>query len=455
MPLFSVLIPTHNRASLVTYSINSVLSQSFPDLELIVIDNCSEDNTADVVHQYKDDRLSYVKTPELLLASDNWEFALTHARGKYVAVLHDDDVMGSRLLECVAALMDHHNAEMFLASYAAYYDKSYPGSQSQRNRLVVMPYADEVRVIDPVREFIEPWINFEQRFRSHPSFTFFARTLIDRVIASTGRFYHLPGPDLSSWLLAAAYAEGVVRFSFPLGVVGRTGVSSTTNIVRSHHDQETAKRAWSWTNAELKYVPFQSVITNANFGADVMYRTLRMFPEHLASLTVNEHRYYLSLIDELRQRMQLDGVGGEFGEKLEHHLRNDPELLTMVTQVLNHGRRGTFSGMTNGLRYVNIYDMSQQDIVRRIYGDRVVDSRAWRFGIGLLGIGIVRLLRHPLTVKMWRIAHKARQTAYFPARDIKEALDLVDAQFDASVNRTIADCRELDTESSIITVGEC
>jgi hypothetical protein len=177
-------------------------------------------------------------------------------------------------------------------------------------------------------------------------------------------------------------------------------------------------------------------------------------PEHLADLTINEHRYYLSLITELRQHMQMEGDGGEYGEQLEIHLRNNPELHTMLTDVLNHGKRGTFAGMKSGLRYVNSYDTDQEGLARRVYGDRIVDGKAWRFGIGLLGIGIIRLLRQSLTVKLWRFVHKAGQTRYSPARNIKEALDVLDARFDASVSRAIVHNRDLDTESSTVTAGE-
>ncbi len=57
----SVIIPTYNRAHMITKAIDSVLAQTFQDLEIIVVDNYSVDNTESVVKSYKDKRIRYFK----------------------------------------------------------------------------------------------------------------------------------------------------------------------------------------------------------------------------------------------------------------------------------------------------------------------------------------------------------------------------------------------------------
>ena len=61
MSFFSVIIPTYNRAFIITKAIDSVLCQTFEDFELIIINDASTDNTEEVVLKYKDNRLSYFK----------------------------------------------------------------------------------------------------------------------------------------------------------------------------------------------------------------------------------------------------------------------------------------------------------------------------------------------------------------------------------------------------------
>ena len=59
MPLVSVIIPTHNRAQLISRSIRSVLAQTYQDIEIIVVDDGSTDDTRQVVTSYGD-RVSYI-----------------------------------------------------------------------------------------------------------------------------------------------------------------------------------------------------------------------------------------------------------------------------------------------------------------------------------------------------------------------------------------------------------
>jgi glycosyltransferase involved in cell wall biosynthesis len=90
-PFFSVIIPTYNRANSIAKAIASVLSQTFSDFELIIIDDASTDNTEQIVASYKDNRISYFKN------SYNKERCITRnkgiekATGKYICFLDSDD----------------------------------------------------------------------------------------------------------------------------------------------------------------------------------------------------------------------------------------------------------------------------------------------------------------------------------------------------------------------------
>jgi glycosyltransferase involved in cell wall biosynthesis len=87
-PLVSVVIPTHNRAHWVGEAVDSVLAQTYPNLELIVVDDGSTDNTRERLLSYGD-RLTYVHHPHGQVAALN--LGIARARGKYIALLDDDD----------------------------------------------------------------------------------------------------------------------------------------------------------------------------------------------------------------------------------------------------------------------------------------------------------------------------------------------------------------------------
>jgi glycosyltransferase involved in cell wall biosynthesis len=90
-PIFSVIIPTFNRAHVIQRAVNSVLAQSFIDFELIVVDDGSKDGTENIVKQYNDDRIIYVKHPKNLGQNPALNTGLGKARGIYISFLDSDD----------------------------------------------------------------------------------------------------------------------------------------------------------------------------------------------------------------------------------------------------------------------------------------------------------------------------------------------------------------------------
>jgi glycosyltransferase involved in cell wall biosynthesis len=92
MPYFSVVIPTYNRADIISATILSVIKQSHIDWELIIIDDGGSDNTKDVVNSFKDSRIKYFwKSNGERGAARN--FGTQKAKGDYVFFLDSDDIL--------------------------------------------------------------------------------------------------------------------------------------------------------------------------------------------------------------------------------------------------------------------------------------------------------------------------------------------------------------------------
>ena len=115
-PAISVCIPTYNRSKLIREAIESVLVQSFPDFELIISDNGSEDDTEAVVGSFRDARIRYVKQKTNIGVVRNFNHCLALAQGHYVTIFHDDDLMLPDNLLLKARALDEHPSVGFVHS---------------------------------------------------------------------------------------------------------------------------------------------------------------------------------------------------------------------------------------------------------------------------------------------------------------------------------------------------
>lgn len=91
MPEVSVIVPTFNRAHLIMKAIYSVLGQTFKDLEVIVVDDGSKDNTSTLVLEINDIRLKYIRHAQQKGASEARNTGVAASSGKFLAFLDDDD----------------------------------------------------------------------------------------------------------------------------------------------------------------------------------------------------------------------------------------------------------------------------------------------------------------------------------------------------------------------------
>jgi glycosyltransferase involved in cell wall biosynthesis len=105
MPKVSVIIPTYNRQKVVGESVQSVLNQTKRDLEVIVVDDGSMDNTREVVEALADARVNYFyKTNGGTGSARN--FGLSRARGEYIAFLDSDDLWPVNYLEVMVSHLE-------------------------------------------------------------------------------------------------------------------------------------------------------------------------------------------------------------------------------------------------------------------------------------------------------------------------------------------------------------
>ena len=116
--LVSIIMPSYNTARFISETIDSVLRQTYANWELIVVDDCSTDNTDEVIGAYlADERIRYIKNEKNSGAAVSRNRALREARGKWIAFLDSDDLWLPEKLEKQLAFMTKNGYDFSYTNY--------------------------------------------------------------------------------------------------------------------------------------------------------------------------------------------------------------------------------------------------------------------------------------------------------------------------------------------------
>ena len=115
--LVSVVMPSWNTAPFIGESIRSVLAQTYPNWELIIVDDCSTDDTDAVVASFADERIRYFKNEHNLGAALTRNRALQEAQGEWIAFLDSDDLWTPDKLEKQIAFMKENDCPLSYTEY--------------------------------------------------------------------------------------------------------------------------------------------------------------------------------------------------------------------------------------------------------------------------------------------------------------------------------------------------
>jgi len=149
--LVSVIIPTYNREEDIRSCIESVQDQTYSNLEIIVVDDCSSDETEDVVRSIEDDRIKLIKHDKNKGAGAARNTGLAHADGEYIAFLDSDDRWISGKLEKQIEDLEYSSKDTKI-SYCGRYSR-FAGSS------VLMKTDMDVREGDVYKDLLKGWMD--------------------------------------------------------------------------------------------------------------------------------------------------------------------------------------------------------------------------------------------------------------------------------------------------------
>lgn len=122
--MISVIIPVYNGKDFIERAIQSVIMQTYTDWELIVIDDCSTDNTYDIIKKYESPKIHILRNEENKGVGITRKVALDTAKGEFVTFLDADDYLKPDYLNMNILLQKQQNADVVYTSFTIFYPEA-------------------------------------------------------------------------------------------------------------------------------------------------------------------------------------------------------------------------------------------------------------------------------------------------------------------------------------------
>ncbi len=131
-PFFSIIIPTYNRSHSIVFAIESILEQTFQDFEIIIIDDCSKDNTEEVVKGIQNSKINYFRNETNKERCISRNVGIEKAQGQYICFLDSDDYhLPNHLLRIHERIKELNNPIGFFFTNA--WNEDILGNRSERS----------------------------------------------------------------------------------------------------------------------------------------------------------------------------------------------------------------------------------------------------------------------------------------------------------------------------------
>lgn len=298
----SIIIPTRERPQYLPYALQTALEIDDPDVEIIVNDNASADETANVVAKFDDPRLKYFNTGARVSMRENFNQALLNSSGDYVIYFGDDDGILPGQFACLKHLLETQRPDGVTWNRATY---GWPNENFGRKTGGIRFYRDTSygapAAYDPNDNLDALLACRISQMRPMPNIYHgcASRAYLDRIAPEEGLYFDSAIPDVNFEYRATVHGG---RFLFANHVFTISGYSpaSTGGAHHGKSGDERSARAAQKFIAEIKADPFEDVIEHA-LSAPLAFmstfetlRTRMGAPDTLLPDYVEWYRYVLS-----------------------------------------------------------------------------------------------------------------------------------------------------------------
>ncbi|MBK9271791.1 MAG: glycosyltransferase family 2 protein [Saprospiraceae bacterium] len=251
----TILIPTRDREDYLPFAIQSCLQSSYPNLEVIVCDNSSTAHTREVCHLFSDPRLKYVKSPEFLSMSANWEFALNQVKEGFVSILGDDDAFLQGGIEKAMNWIHQYQLPAISWRQASY---RWPGNEFARiKELYQLPISQGFSIRNP-----GSYVKAVLKAKLHPNHLpciYHGIIHLDYIQQvkkqSEGLFFHSRIPDYYAIVALSCVVPKYMYSYWPISIAGSSPKSNGNVQLRLESKFENLKNEFSKGKDDVPFHP--------------------------------------------------------------------------------------------------------------------------------------------------------------------------------------------------------
>jgi len=254
-PLFTVIIPQKDRSEYLIHTLRTCMIQDYPNFEIIVSDDFSEDNSVEVVRKLMnlDGRIKLFAHDHHIGMRDNFEFALNQVRPGYIIALGGDDGLTPGCIWRMFEILSETKRELLTWPLAGFTYSDHEGGKN-------IFYINRAKNTDVKFIKSETFLNklaqtFLYQIDECPMFYMkgvASTALVDRVKSRTkdNSFYNCPTPDGFSGVVLAGEVEDFAFTNQPLSIAGTTNKSQGINYQKT--DKKSKEEAQQFFNDNIR-----------------------------------------------------------------------------------------------------------------------------------------------------------------------------------------------------------
>lgn len=365
-PLVSVFLSSYNHEEYIGEAIESILNQTFSDFELIISDDCSTDNSWDVINRYNDSRIIKIRN-EHNQVSNLTQSKINSFRGKYVAIHSSDDVWETEKLERQVAFLENN------PEYAACFTGVEYIDEEGKNYILPdgHPYKNVFKVENRSREEWLHYFFFRGNCLCHPSI------LIHRA---SYQKYNLLGnrmglkqlPDFIIWIRLCLHEnifvlpEKLMKFRLRRTGQGNTSSDRPETHIRSQYEYYKVMETYSQITDEKEFLKIFPEAAKYVVGGDI---NIKFALAHML-LEGGSHSGWLLGLDLIFRELNIDASRKQLLELYNFDVKSFGELVAK-TDVFDENRYFRF---LNSQLFIDIGDGNGID------GSNVINQRVYISG---------------------------------------------------------------------------